>query len=128
MNMVALYIIGLYLEPYVGKVKFTAAYLLTGVVASVVSVYWHADAVSAGASGAIFGLYGVFLALLTTSIIKPEERQYLLLSISVFVVYNLLSSMRGNADNAAHLGGLVCGVLSGYIIYAILKRQTTAEK
>jgi rhomboid protease GluP len=128
MNMIALYIIGLYLEPYLSKVKFASAYLLTGILASVTSLYWHKDAVSAGASGAIFGLYGVFLALLTTSIIAPEQRKNLLVSIIVFVGYNLISSIKGNSDNAAHIGGLLSGLVIGYAFYPFLKsKEGTAE-
>ena len=65
--------------------------------------------VSAGASGAIFGIYGVFLALLLTNIIDVVQRKALLLSIGVFVAYNLLNGLREGIDNAAHVGGLAAG-------------------
>ena len=53
LNMYALLYIGVLLEPYLGKLRFTAAYLLTGIVASTTSLWWHDFTVSAGASGAI---------------------------------------------------------------------------
>jgi rhomboid protease GluP len=121
MNMYALLYIGLLLEPIVGGTRFLAAYLLTGIAASTASLFWHDLTISAGASGAIFGMYGVFLALLTTKLIDAESRTTLLSSIGVFVVYNLVSGLREGVDNAAHIGGLVSGVVAGYIMLPSLK-------
>lgn len=124
MNLLALFFIGFILEPYLGMLRLTTVYLLTGLAASVTSLWWHnATAVSAGASGAIFGLYGAFLALLTTNLIEKGVRSQLLYSIVLFVVYNLLFGMRGNIDNAAHLGGLVSGLVAGYLFYPSLKKS-----
>lgn len=57
MNLYILFDIGSYLEPVIGKARFLAAYLATGVVGSLVSQAYHLDSyvVEAGASGAIFG-------------------------------------------------------------------------
>lgn len=112
--MYALLYVGVLLEPMLGKSKFIAAYLLTGIGASLASTWWHEQTISAGASGAIFGLYGVFLALLTTDLIEKETRKELLTSIGIFVVYNLAYGMKGGIDNAAHIGGLVSGLVMGY--------------
>lgn len=131
MNMYCLYTVGVYLEPMLGKVKYTTAYLCTGVLASVASLWWHKDGVnSAGASGAIFGLYGLFLALLTTNLIPKQVRQSLLQSIGIFVAYNLLYGMKSGVDNAAHVGGLVSGFIIGYLyVYGIKKeKQGTSLK
>ena len=46
MNMYCLYMIGIYLEPMLGKVKYITAYLCTGVLASIISLWWHNDIVS----------------------------------------------------------------------------------
>jgi len=122
LNMYALIYIGLLLEPQLGRRRFTAAYLLTGITASLGSLYWHENTVSAGASGAIFGMYGVFLALLTTNLIEKTRRQALLTSIGIFVAYNLLYGARGGVDNAAHIGGLIGGLVIGYIFYPGLRQ------
>lgn len=114
LNMYALVYIGGLLEPYLGKARFLAAYLLTGIAASVTSLWWHDLTISAGASGAIFGMYGVFLAMLTSDLIEKEARKSLLTSISIFVGYNLLYGLKGGIDNAAHMGGLVSGFIIGY--------------
>jgi rhomboid protease GluP len=122
LNMYVLVFIGLQLEPFLGRTRFLAAYLLTGYVGSFSSLYWHLYGVSAGASGAIFGLFGVFLALLTTNIIEKAARKTLLTSVSVFVVYSLINGMRGGVDNAAHLGGLLSGLIAGYGYYPSLQK------
>ena len=121
-NMYALLFIGVLLEPVLGKLRFASAYLLTGVMASLTSLYWHPFALSAGASGAIFGMYGVFLALLTTNLIDKTLRTGLLGSIAFFVLYNLFYGLKGGVDNAAHIGGLVSGILMGYMLYPGLKK------
>ncbi len=123
-NMYALYTIGVYLEPMLGKTKYIVAYLCTGIFASLVSLWWHKTPVaSAGASGAIFGMFGVFLALLSTSLIPKQVRKQLLQSIGIFVAYNLLYGMKSGVDNAAHIGGLVSGLIIGYLYYLQLRKK-----
>ncbi|WDF55613.1 rhomboid family intramembrane serine protease [Mucilaginibacter sp. KACC 22063] len=123
LNMYALVFVGMLLEPFLGKAKFLIAYLLTGIAASVVSLWWHDYTISAGASGAIFGLYGVFLAILSTNHIERSIRNGLLSSIGMFVIYNLVyGSLKSGIDNAAHLGGLVSGLLIGYLYWPALRR------
>ena len=128
-NMYALYMVGIYLEPMLGKLRYTVAYICTGIIASLVSLMWHSDnpTASAGASGAIFGLYGVFLALLSTSLIPKKVRVALLQSIGIFVVYNLVYGLKSGVDNSAHLGGLVSGLIIGYVFYFTLDGQVAAK-
>lgn len=123
MNMYALLYIGLLLEPYLGRTRFLAAYLITGIAASLTSLCWHDLTISAGASGAIFGMYGVFLALLTTNLLDKSMKKAFLTSILVFVVYNLLNGFKPGSgiDNAAHIGGLASGLLMGYAMVPSLK-------
>ena len=129
MNMYCLYTVGVYLEPMLGKAKYTAAYLCTGVLASIVSLWWHNNPVnSAGASGAVFGMYGLFLALLTTSLIPKAVRQPMLQSIVIFVAYNLFYGLKGGVDNAAHVGGLISGFVIGYIYVYAIKKEKQEQK
>ncbi|MEJ7830770.1 MAG: rhomboid family intramembrane serine protease [Segetibacter sp.] len=123
-NMFALFYIGLLLEPHLGKIRFIAAYLLTGVAASVTSLWWHDKVISVGASGAIFGMYGVFLAMLTTDLIEKSSRGALMTSIAIFVIFNLAGGMSYGIDNAAHVGGLISGVIIGYAYLPGLKHKT----
>lgn len=123
-NMYALFYIGLLLEPYLGKARFLAAYLMSGIAASMASLWWHDFTISAGASGAIFGMYGVFLALLTTNLLDKSVKKALMASILVFVGYNILNGLKPDSgiDNAAHIGGLVSGLLIGYAFVPSLKQ------
>lgn len=122
LNMYALVYIGVLLEPILGRLKLSVAYIMTGIIASLCSAYWNPLTLSVGASGAIFGLYGVFLALLTTNCIEKELRKAILPSITVFVIYNLgYGFVKGGIDNAAHIGGLVSGLAIGYLYYPALK-------
>lgn len=117
-NMYGLFYIGSLLEPMLGRTRYVVAYLCTGILASLVSIWWSADRISAGASGAIFGMYGLFLALLTTKLIHPDIRKSLMQSSAVFIGYNLLYGLKGGVDNSAHIGGLVSGFVFGYVLYA----------
>lgn len=123
-NMYALLYIGLLLEHYLGRLRFVIAYLFTGIIASLTSIYWHPVTISAGASGAIFGMYGVFLAMLTTNFIDKAMRKPLLISIGVFVLFNLMNGVKAGIDNAAHIGGLVSGLVIGYSYYPSLKKPS----
>jgi rhomboid protease GluP len=121
-NMYALAIAGIHLEPLIGRWRMIALYLITGIAASLASLWWHENTISAGASGAIFGLYGVFLALLLTNLLDKDVRKQLLSSIGIFVVYNLMYGLTGGVDNAAHIGGLVSGLLCGFALYPALRK------
>ena len=124
LNMYALLYIGLLLEPYLGKTRFLAAYLISGIAASLTSLWWNDLTISAGASGAIFGMYGVFLALLTTNLFDSSVKKALLTSIVVFVGYNILNGLKPDSgiDNAAHIGGLLSGLIIGYAFIPSLKK------
>ena len=123
-NMCGLVIVGLFLEPTLGRRKYLLVYMTTGILASLSSIWWYEATVSVGASGAIFGLYGVFLSLLLMNIFPREMKGGFLLSTSIFVGYNLLMGLTGGIDNAAHIGGLISGLIIGFIICPFLKNQS----
>lgn len=123
MNMYALLFIGLYLEPLIGKRRMLIAYLLTGACSAISSLFMHPETASVGASGSIFGFYGIFLAYLFFHRIERAQRRALLTSIGIFVAYNLLNGMgKAGIDNAAHVGGLASGFLLG-LFYVLADRQ-----
>ncbi|WP_199140982.1 rhomboid family intramembrane serine protease [Pedobacter sp. ASV12] len=121
-NMFALVYVSIFLEPMLDRSRFLVAYLLTGILASITSLSWHNLTISAGASGAIFGLYGVLLALLCTSLVEQKARKALLISMGIFVAYNLVYGLKGNIDSAAHIGGLLSGFVIGFAFVPSLKR------
>jgi rhomboid protease GluP len=116
MNMYGLFFVAIFLEPLLGSLKYASAYIICGIVASVASIWWYPETISVGASGAIFGLYGVLTALLTTNVDVKGTKRLLLFSL-FFIVINLLIGLTGGIDNAAHIGGLLCGLLIGYYFY-----------
>ncbi|WP_428242513.1 rhomboid family intramembrane serine protease [Gynuella sp.] len=123
-NSIVLANIGVYLEPFLGSVRLLIVYLITGVSASMTSVLLNDPIVSVGASGAIFGLYGFFLALLTTPLFRPQIRTTFLRNTLGFVGINIAFGFIVPAvDNAAHLGGLLSGGLLGYLSYPLLRKR-----
>lgn len=127
LNVYALMYIGSMLEPLIGQKKFALAYTLSGILGSIVSIYWHDNSAGAGASGAVFGMYGVFIALLLGKIISGEDRKQLLSSMGIFVLYNLVFGLKGNIDNAAHIGGLLSGLLIGFMLIPGLKNPDESK-
>jgi membrane associated rhomboid family serine protease len=131
-NIFGLTLIGPILEPILGKAKFVFAYLATGIIASLSSIYWHDAIVSVGASGAIFGLCGVFLALIATNVFHHyfdmEFSSYLMSLIGTFIVCNLvIGFFMENVDNAAHIGGVLSGFILG-LLQSILFRFKATQK
>ena len=126
MNMYAFIYIGIWLEHLIGTRRMFVSYLLTGLCSAVFSLYMHAETISAGASGSIFGFYGIFLAFLLFHRIERSQRKALLTSILIFVGYNLIYGIRAGVDNAAHIGGLLSGFLLGFI-YVFGERMKKPE-
>jgi len=127
-NMVSLYIVGLFIEPLIGMVRFLVIYAVCGICGSMMSLWWHYNTFTVGASGAIFGLYGLFLAMLLLKMYPPDFAKTFLLTTVAFIGYNLVTGLGGGVDNAAHIGGLLAGFLSGFIIYYILKKEREADE
>ena len=122
-NMMSLRYLGMQVEPLLGSWRFLVAYLITGLTGSLGSLWWHDVAVSAGASGAIFGIEGVLLALVMTNIYTDQVRKALLKSTLSVVGINLLIGMSIGADNAAHIGGLLGGMVCGMVFYGGIRAE-----
>lgn len=122
-NMYGLLFVGIFLEPLLGRTKYMSAYVLTGIIASIASIWWHDATVSVGASGAIFGLYGVCLALLLTKVFPADFAKSFLTSTVIFIGFNFLMGLAGGIDNAAHIGGLAGGFVVGLVLYPRIKGQ-----
>ena len=116
-NMYALYLVGPIVEQIYGSRLFALFYLLCAAAGSVASyVLTPADAV--GASGAIFGLFGVLLAASRTHQPVLDRRGRSLVSqIGMLILINLaFGFLVPRIDNAAHVGGLVGGLWLGFLI------------
>ena len=128
MNMYAFIFIGMLLEQLIGSRRMFIAYLLTGICSAAFSLSLHPETVSAGASGSIFGLYGIFLAFLLFHKQARRQRKALLTSIIIFVGFNLVYGMKSGIDNAAHLGGLISGFILGLIYVASFRFEKPAKQ
>lgn len=127
-NMFGLLFVGTFVEPILGRTRYLIIYLVTGILASCASIWWYEATVSIGASGAIFGLYGLFLGLLLTKVFPPDFSKAFLITTLIFVGYNLLMGLTGGIDNAAHIGGLLSGFIIGIIISKSLKEEIENEE
>ena len=114
-NGYALVALGTELERIVGTGRFLVIYLFSGLYGSLAS-YAFSASLSAGASGAIFGLIGAlgaFFALHRERLGAWGQRR--LLNILFLIAINLfLGFTQPGIDNMAHLGGLVCGLVLGW--------------
>jgi rhomboid protease GluP len=118
-NMWCLWDLGALCESLYGHWTFACVYLLCGVGGGLASVVRHPGNVSAGASGAVFGIAGALIAsfYLGEFSLPRAAVSGTLRSVVVFVGYNLLfGAMTGITDNWAHLGGLVTGLILGGLI------------
>jgi rhomboid protease GluP len=119
MNMIGLWQVGLLVERLLGTRGFLLAYFVSGLCGSLASVAWNPFVVSAGASGAVFGIYGVLIAYLVRhrgtipkEILRPLQ-QSTVFFIGLNVIYGF--QIKG-IDMAAHIGGLVGGFAAALLI------------
>ncbi|MFD1468857.1 rhomboid family intramembrane serine protease [Hymenobacter caeli] len=114
LNGFSLWLLGVLLEARVGAARLLAVYLASGAAGSLATLWYHRGGInSVGASGAIFGLYGLLLTLLLSKqlVLDKFDRRAMLGLVLYLVLSNLISGLSGNVDNAAHLGGLLMGGL-----------------
>ena len=121
-NMVLLGALGWNLELETGKIKFLIIYLVSGLGGNLLSLYYNQSlplgerAVSAGASGAIFGLMGalLYVVIANRGRLGRLSGRGMLFMIALSLYYGLTST---GVDNWAHIGGLVCGFILSVILY-----------
>jgi rhomboid protease GluP len=124
-NIFGLVFASAFLEAIIGAKKFAMTYLVSGLVASFASILWHENTASVGASGAIFGLFGLILSFLITDMyIKKEMKRSILIMFGPYIAINLLFGLAGaGIDNAAHIGGLVSGFAIGLMLYMFSDKE-----
>lgn len=127
-NMWCLWDLGTLAESLYGRWTFASIYMLTGVASSLTSLWWHPRTVSAGASGAIFGIAGALIASfkLGEFALPSAAIQGVMRSVLVFAGYNLVfGAISSRTDNAAHIGGLVSGLLLGAAVAKLAPTSLT---
>lgn len=119
-NMVMLGALGWNLELEIGKLRYFIIYMISGIAGNVLSLYIGVSsseyAVSAGASGAIFGLMGAlfYVAIRNRGRLGRISGKGMFIMIALSLYFGITS---GGVDNAAHIGGLICGFLLSVILY-----------
>ena len=124
-NMYALYNVGPATERYFGSARYLLLYFIAGLGGACVSMLWHPDTVSAGASGAIFGILGGMLAFITLlKRLQPNPQLgQIQLSILKMIGLNVFIGLTiPRIDNGAHLGGLFFGGLTGLALAPLQSR------
>ena len=119
LNMWALYVGGRLAERLFGSSAFALLYFAAGIGGSLSSLLWNPAVNSAGASGAIFGVYGAMLAffLRKHSAIPASIMSQQRWSGITFIGFNLMNGFsHAGIDNAAHVGGLSVGFVMGLIL------------
>jgi len=111
-NSYALWIVGPQVEKLYGPARFVILYVLTGIAGVYGSYFYHPDNISAGASGAIFGLFGVLLTfgIRYRNSIPPFFKRAVGTGVLPVIIINLIIGFSIPAiDNSAHIGGLLAG-------------------
>ena len=130
-NMIILLFMGAMLEKEMGHMVFGGMYLISGICGNVSSLVYKLQqgsiALSIGASGAVFGMDGLLLALVFLSPRKisavSPTRVVIMIALSL---YNGFAST--NIDNAAHVGGLVAGFVLGGLYCMVLHVKYKVKK
>ncbi len=120
-NMFALLLFGATVEnnKSISKIKFLIIYFISGLIGNLFSlILLPLDAISLGASGAIFGLIGVVFTIIAT-----DDRSLLFFAL-FYLVFFITTSLMPGINFWAHIFGLLGGVLLGYLFYS-RKRKTT---
>lgn len=129
-NMLILYFLGAMIEKELGHLCYLLLYLLSGIGGNLLSLYVKVIenqlSSSIGASGAVFGLDGVLLAMvLFAGRRMPSVTPGRVLAMIALSLYNGFSGH--NIDNAAHVGGLITGYLSACVVCFLQRRRCVRQ-
>ena len=124
-NMLVLFVLGDNLERALGHVKYLILYLFSGIGANWISMMIGNNdlmVVSAGASGAIFGVIGGLFYAVAVNKGRLEDLQTK--QLAVMIVLSLYMGLTSSGvDNAAHVAGLILGILLGILLYRKPKKK-----
>lgn len=113
LNMVTLYFLGRIAEDLFGSKPFLALYLLSGLMGNLFVLVFSPLAVAAGASTALFGIFGAIASL--RFIARSPYIHYLSQRYTSLILINILFSFMPGISLAGHLGGLVGGGILAFV-------------
>ena len=118
MNMFSLYLIGRGVEIYFEKKAYVTIYLFSGLIGGLASLYMHPNSVGIGASGAIFGVFGALAGFFLAHRGKiAEHSKAFMKDFGIVLGINLVLGLSiPSIDVSAHLGGLLVGLIGGFVI------------
>lgn len=127
-NMILLYVLGIALEPQLGRIRYTILYLVCGLIGNIVSYQYYLSrgnyTVSIGASGAIYAVMGalIWVVIRNKGRVAGYSIQQMLLLLAFSLYFGFTSA---GVANSAHLAGLVSGFLMAILLYR--KRSVIRE-
>lgn len=121
MNMLSLFLFGKIVESLIGHWRMLVLYLISGIVGNFASLTFNLSTVSAGASGAIFGLIGAIVTIIFLS--KQFNRKAIGELLIALVVLIGLSLFMPNINIVAHVGGFIGGIFTVVIPYFFNKNR-----
>lgn len=118
LNTYVLYVVGTTLERIVGSARFLIAYTVSVLAASGASLAFSEAGLTVGASGGVFGLFGVeaVVVFLRPDLLPEEVRVRHMRSVVINLLINVANSFRPNIAMAAHFGGGLAGALVGLVL------------
>ena len=124
LNMYVLWVLGSVIEPAFGSKRFLAIYLISGLFGSVASYMFSApDVAGVGASGAIFGLLGAWVAYNVRRRGSPAASAQIRWALFWIGINLVIGFTVSGIDNFAHMGGLVGGFVAGFVAEGMSGRR-----
>ena len=120
--MISLWFVGSVLEPAIGRVNFLAVYFVSLLAGSFGALWFQPQIPTVGASGAIFGIFGALIVVARARGIPIWQS-----GLGFVLVFNLLFSLSVRGISVGdHLGGLVGGMITGWLIVEVAERRRMA--
>ena len=117
-----------FLEDKLSIIRLIVIYIVCGLLASVASIWWYENTISIGASGAVFGLYGVMVAFMIFRIYPSHMKNIIWSVLGIFGGISLLLGLATGADSALHFGGLISGFIIGGILSLVCRTELQKRK
>ncbi|MFW5872972.1 MAG: rhomboid family intramembrane serine protease [bacterium] len=130
-NIISLLIIGILLEPMIGKRKVVFIFLWSGIIAALVNLIFNSNIIFGGASAGISGLFGTLLTILIFNrkrLFSFTSQRFLTIAVIWFIFSFSGSMIRKDTSIILHFTGLTIGLLLGIFVYLSHNNSQTNKK